>query len=89
MTETAQVAGILPFFILMFASSAIVPVSTMPGWLQPFAQHQPLTITINALRALLEGGAVNPWLWQSVARCAGILLVFATPSARVYRDTTG
>jgi ABC-type multidrug transport system permease subunit len=30
--ETAQVAGILPFFILMFASNAIVPVATMPGW---------------------------------------------------------
>ncbi len=86
--ETAQVAGILPFFILMFASSAIVPVSTMPGWLQPFAQHQPLTVTINALRALLEGGAVSPWLWQSAARCAGILLVFATLSVRVYRNTT-
>ena len=41
--ETAQVAGILPFFVLVFASSAIVPVATMPGWLQPFARHQPVS----------------------------------------------
>ena len=53
--ETAQVAGILPFFILVFASSAIVPVATMPSWLQPFARHQPVSITINAVRALLQG----------------------------------
>jgi ABC transporter DrrB family efflux protein len=39
--ETAQVAGILPFFILMFASNAVVPVATMPGWLQPFAATNP------------------------------------------------
>jgi ABC transporter DrrB family efflux protein len=86
--ETAQIAGVLPFFILMFASSAIVPVSTMPGWLQPFAREQPLSVTINALRALLEGGSLNPWLWQSVAWCAGILVVFATLSVRIYRTTT-
>ena len=54
--ETAQVAGILPFFILMFASNAIVPVATMPSWLQGFATNQPLSVTVTAVRALLEGG---------------------------------
>jgi hypothetical protein len=49
-------ASILPMFILFFASSALVPVSTMPGGLQPFAQNQPATVTINAVRALFEGG---------------------------------
>src|SRR6202050_5267759 len=53
--QTAQMAAILPMFILFFASSALVPVSTMPGWLQPFAQNQPATVTINAVRALFEG----------------------------------
>src|ERR1035441_5912385 len=37
--RTAQMAAILPMFILFFASSALVPVSTMPGWLQPFAKN--------------------------------------------------
>ena len=52
--ETAQVAGILPFFILMFASNAIVPVATMPSWLQGFATNQPLSVTVTAVRALLR-----------------------------------
>ena len=52
--ETAQVAGILPFFVLVFASIAIVPVATMPSWLQGFATNQPLSVTVSAVRALLR-----------------------------------
>ena len=37
--QTAQMTSILPMFILFFASSALVPVATMPGWLQPFAEN--------------------------------------------------
>jgi ABC transporter DrrB family efflux protein len=84
--ETAQVAGILPFFVLVFASSAIVPVATMPSWLQPFARHQPVSITINAVRALLQGEPTHHWVWQSLAWSAGILLVFFTIAVRLYRN---
>lgn len=86
--ETAQVAGILPFFILMFASNAIVPVDTMPSWLQGFANHQPLSVTIAAVRALLEGGPAAHWVWQSLAWSAGIFLVFFTIALHLYRSTT-
>jgi len=86
--ETAQVAGILPFFILMFASNAIVPVATMPGWLQPFARNQPLSITVAAVRALLEGGPAAHYVWQSLAWSAAILLVFFTIALRFYHSTT-
>jgi ABC-2 type transport system permease protein/oleandomycin transport system permease protein len=86
--ETAQVAGILPFFILMFASSAVVPVETMPGWLQPFARNQPLSVTIAAVRALLEGGPAAHWVWQSLAWSAGIFIVFFVIALRLYRNTT-
>ncbi len=86
--ETAQVAGILPFFILVFASSAIVPVATMPGWLQPFANHQPVSITINAVRALLQGEPTHNWVWQSLVWSAGILFVFFTIAVRLYRNVT-
>jgi ABC transporter DrrB family efflux protein len=86
--ETAQVAGILPFFILVFASSAIVPVATMPGWLQPFARHQPVSITINAVRALLQGEPTHHWIWQSLAWSTGILVVFFTIALRLYRNVT-
>jgi len=86
--ETAQSAGILPFFILVFASSAIVPVSTMPGWLQPFARSQPVSVTINAVRALLEGGAVYHWVWQSLLWCVAIVIVFFTLAVHLYRQIT-
>jgi ABC transporter DrrB family efflux protein len=86
--ETAQVAGILPFFVLVFASSAIVPVATMPSWLQPFARHQPVSITINAVRALLQGEPTHHWVWQSLAWSTGILVVFFTIAVRLYRNVT-
>ena len=86
--ETAQVAGILPFFVLVFASSAIVPVATMPSWLQPFARHQPVSITINAVRALLQGEPTHHWVWQSLAWSVGILVVFFTIAVSLYRNVT-
>jgi ABC-2 type transport system ATP-binding protein len=86
--ETAQVAGILPFFILVFASSAIVPVATMPSWLQVFARHQPVSITINAVRALLQGEPTHNWVWQSLVWSAGILVVFFVIAVRLYRNVT-
>jgi ABC transporter DrrB family efflux protein len=86
--QTAQVAAILPMFILFFASSALVPVATMPGWLQPFARNQPASVTIQAVRALLEGGPVYHALWQSIAWCVGIFVVFIGISLRLYRGAT-
>jgi len=86
--ETAQVAGVLPFFIVVFASSAVVPVATMPGWLQPFARNQPFTVTVTAVRALFEGTPSVHWVWQALAWAAGIFLVFFLIAVRLYRNTT-
>lgn len=86
--ETAQVAGILPFFILMFASNAIVPVQTMPSWLQPFARNQPLSVTVDGVRALLEGGPAAHWVWQAVAWAIGIFVVFFAVSLHLYKTAT-
>jgi ABC-2 type transport system permease protein/oleandomycin transport system permease protein len=86
--QTAQMTSILPMFILFFASSALVPVSTMPGWLQPFAQNQPASVTINSVRALFEGGPVYHDLWQAIVWCAGIFVVFLVISLRLYRKAT-
>jgi ABC transporter DrrB family efflux protein len=71
-------------FPLTFVSSAYVPVSTMPGWMQVFANHQPLTYMSNTVRLLAEGhGAeqllghsVGAYLVPSLAWSAGIVLVF-------------
>lgn len=85
--ESAQIAGILPFFVLMFASNAVVPVDTMPGWLQPFADHQPLSITVAAARALFEGDPASHWVWQSLAWSAAIFVVFFTLALALYRKS--
>jgi ABC-2 type transport system permease protein len=83
--ETAQVAGFLPMFPFVFASSAFTPVGTMPGWLQAFAEHQPVTLTVNAIRNLTQGGPVaSDTLW-AVVWCAGILAVFVPLAVRMYR----
>jgi ABC transporter DrrB family efflux protein len=75
--ESAQVAGLLPFPVL-FVSSAFVPVETMPAWLQPLAGHQPVSVTIDSVRALTQGGEVLPPLWQSLAWIA-VGLALAVP----------
>lgn len=85
--ETAQVAGILPFFVLMFASNAIVPVAVMPAWLQPFARNQPLSVTVSAVRALFSGQPAGQFVWQSLTWSAGITLVFFVASLRRYRSS--
>jgi len=87
--ETAQVAGILPFFILMFASNAIVPVATMPSWLQGFARNQPLSVTISAVRALLEGGPAEHAVMQSIGWSAAMFVVFFGVALRLYRNNAG
>ena len=53
--EAAQAISFPILFPLTFASSAFVPVSNMPGWLQAFAWHQPVTIVVNTARALMLG----------------------------------
>ncbi|HEY1633938.1 MAG TPA: ABC transporter permease [Acidimicrobiales bacterium] len=83
--ETAQVAGFIPLFPLVFASSAFVPVATMPGWLQGFARVQPVSVTVNAVRALTEGGPIYHWLWQMVVWTGLILVVFVPLAVARYR----
>jgi ABC transporter DrrB family efflux protein len=83
--ETAQAAAFPVLAPLVFASSAFVPVGSMPGWLQVFAEHQPVSVTANAVRALTIGGPTASYVWQSIAWCVGILVVFAPIAVRLYR----
>ena len=69
----------------MFASSAFVPVETMPGWLQAFADYQPVSVTASAVRALVIGGPTTSYVLQSLAWIAGIILVAAPIAVRRYR----
>lgn len=67
LTGNPQAAQGIGFIVLplSFASSAYVPVATMPGWLQAFAARQPVTIMINAVRTLTQGPAAETLLGHS------------------------
>jgi ABC transporter DrrB family efflux protein len=82
--EAAQSAGFIWLFPLTFASSAFVPVNTMPAWLQGFATHQPVSVFVDAVRALFLGQAVGADGWQSIAWCLAILAVFIPLSVWMY-----
>jgi len=83
--ETAQLAGFLPIFPLVFASSVFTSTQSMPGWLQAFANVQPITRAANAVRALTEGGPVATNLIWTVLWSIAILAVFAPLAVRRYR----
>jgi ABC-2 type transport system ATP-binding protein len=83
--ESAQTAGFVLLFPLVFASSVFVPVSTTPGWLQAIAKVSPVTLTADAARKLaLTGGASSSLGW-SLAWIAGIVAVFVPLSVWRYR----
>jgi ABC-2 type transport system permease protein/oleandomycin transport system permease protein len=99
--EAAQAAGFPILFPLTFASSAFVPVNTMPGWLQAFAAHQPVTVIVNAARGLMIGPdaaahleragvfttSTSGYVLQSLAWIVGILVVFAPLAVRRFNRT--
>lgn len=85
--ETVQVSGFLWVFPLVFASSVFVPVQTMPGWLQAFANNQPVTHVVNAVRYLTQGSAPDgvTHIWLTFAWIAGIIAVFVPLAVWRYR----
>ena len=83
--ESVQAFGMIWLFPLTFVSSAFVPIATMPGWLQAFANNQPVTYAINTMRALAIGGPVADNLWKTAAWLAGIFIVFGPLAVRAYR----
>ncbi len=85
--ETAQLMVFPILFPLIFASSAFVPVQDMPGWLQAFAEHQPVTQVVDAARSLMTGGTLQDTssIWQALAWCFGTLIVVVPLAVRKYR----
>jgi ABC-2 type transport system permease protein/oleandomycin transport system permease protein len=83
--ESAQAASFPPLALMTFASSAFVPLQSQPGWLQAFSAHQPLTIVVNAVRALVLGGPTLGPVLQSIAWSVGIVAVFAPIAVARYR----
>lgn len=95
--ESAQAVGFPLIFPLVFASSVFVPTQSMPGWLQVFADNQPITVIANAVRSLmipeqaldfleLNQGAL---VLQSLAWIVAIVAVFGYLSVRQYKRAVG
>lgn len=83
--ESVQAFGMIWLFPVVFLSSAFVPIRTMPGWLQAFANNQPVTYVIDTLRSLALGGPIEANLWKSLAWLVGIVVVFAPLAVRAYK----
>jgi ABC-2 type transport system permease protein len=90
--QAAQGMSLL-VFPLSFVSSAYVPVDSMPGWMQPIAEHQPITVMTNAVRSLALGdpaaagltGSSAHWVVLSLVWSAGLVAVFAPLAVLRYR----
>ena len=83
--ETAQAAAFPIMLPLVFASSAFVSTANMPDWLAAFAEHQPVTAAVDAMRSLVLGGPWGENVLKSLAWTGGILAVFVPLSVKRYR----
>ncbi len=74
-----------PLIFLPFISSAFVPTATMPGPVRAFAENQPVTSIVNAIRALFTQQPVGSDIWVALAWCVGLLVVAYAFAMRTYR----
>lgn len=86
--EAAQWVGFVLIFPLTFISSAFVPTSTMPAVLRAFAENQPLTHVINAMRSWLVGTPMDHAALLAVIWCVGIIVVSIPIAAALFRRHT-
>jgi ABC-2 type transport system permease protein/oleandomycin transport system permease protein len=83
--EAANGYGFTIIFPITFISSAFVPIASMPGWLQPIAEANPVTFMVDAVRALFIGTPAGNSIWATLVWCILIVGVFAPLSAWRYR----
>jgi ABC transporter DrrB family efflux protein len=87
-SETAQVMAFPILMPLTFASTAFVPLQSMPGWLQGFARHQPVSVVVDGARSLMTGSifhSSSSELW-ALAWIAGLLVVLVPLGVWKYRQ---
>ncbi len=75
-----------PLIFLPFISSAFVPTASMPGPVRAFAENQPVTSIVEALRALLSSQPVGNQIWVALAWCIGIMVVAYFFAMRAYKS---
>ena len=74
-----------PIIFLPFISSAFVPTETMPSAVRAFAEHQPVTSIVEAIRELLSKGTVGNDIWIALGWCVGIILIAYFFAMRAYK----
>lgn len=74
-----------PLLFLPFISSAFVPTASMPPVVRAFAEHQPVTSIVDAIRSLLAERLVGGDIWVALAWCLGILMVAYLFAMRIYK----
>jgi ABC-2 type transport system permease protein/oleandomycin transport system permease protein len=87
--EAANAYGFTIIFPITFVSSAFVPVQSMPSWLQPIAEHNPVTAMVDAVRALFLGIPAGNSVWLAVAWSFALIAVFGGLSSWRYRRAVG
>jgi ABC-2 type transport system permease protein/oleandomycin transport system permease protein len=83
--ETANSIGFTAIFPLTFASSAFVPVDSMPDGLKQFAEANPITTVVDAVRSLWLGTPANSDIWMSFVWCVILIVIFAPLAVKRYR----
>jgi ABC transporter DrrB family efflux protein len=83
--EAAQAIGFIVIFPLTFISSAFVPIETLPDGLEQFAEVNPFTIAVDAMRALWIGDPAGNSIWGAVLWSLGLTVVFATLATARYK----
>ncbi|RLQ94521.1 ABC transporter permease [Falsibacillus albus] len=78
-----------PLIFLPFISSAFVPTETMPRIVRAFAENQPVTSIVNAIRALLYNGAVGSDIWIALAWCVGIMILSYIIASKQFKRQLG
>lgn len=86
--QGVQTFGFTAMFPIVFASGLLVPIQTMPGWLQAFAKANPMTLLAAAARGLMRGGPIAVYAGESMLWALGILVVFAPLAVLAYRRRT-
>jgi ABC-2 type transport system permease protein/oleandomycin transport system permease protein len=86
--ETANSIGFTAIFPLTFASSAFVPAESMPDGLRQFAEANPFTTVVDAVRSLWLGTPAHTDVWMAFVWCVLLLAVFAPLAAHRYRQVS-
>ena len=87
--EAVQQAALIWLLPFLFGSSAFVPIGTLPGWLQVFATHQPVSLMMDAIRCLLLNQPDGSMLVAAIAWCGGLLIILIPLTMWLYGRRTG